>query len=125
MVDMELGEMKYVKGKDKYIASGRDRKPLYQSSDMQLFPRVWDSSNDQNHAQFYADWLNLEQNRDPNTGQVTSYGAPSYGDNINWFLTYQTDFLFMRYFMWTLPVARTTCRDLVIKGTVTGYPASA
>ncbi|MCH5597092.1 tetratricopeptide repeat protein [Niabella ginsengisoli] len=100
MIDMKTGEMKYVKGKDRYIATGRDREPLYQSSDMQLFPRVWDRSNDQNHAQFYADWLSLEQNRDPNTGQVVSYGAPSYADNINWFFSYQTDFLFMRYFMW-------------------------
>ncbi len=99
MVDMQYGEMKYTKGKDKYIPSGRDRKPLYQSSDMQLFPRVWDPSNDQGHAQFYADWLNLDQRRDENTGQMI-YGAPSYGDNLNWFLTYQTDFLFMRYFMW-------------------------
>ncbi|WP_346239448.1 DUF2723 domain-containing protein [Niabella insulamsoli] len=100
MIDMKMGEMKYVKGKDHYIATGRDREPLYQSSDMQLFPRVWDRSNDQNHAQFYADWLDLEENRDPNTGQVLSYEAPSYADNISWFMSYQTDFLFMRYFMW-------------------------
>ncbi len=101
MIDMEYGEMKYVKGKDKYIPTGRDRTPLYQNSDMQLFPRIWDSSNDQNHAQFYADWLNLDQQRDEKTGQIT-YGAPSYGDNLKWFLTYQTDFLFLRYFMWNV-----------------------
>ena len=100
-IDMKYGEMKYVKGKEKYVASGRDRSPLYESSDMQLFPRIWDASNEQGHAQFYADWLNLEQQRDPNTGQ-TKYGDPGYGDNLNWFLTYQTDFLFMRYFMWNV-----------------------
>src|SRR5690606_29568292 len=58
-----------------------------------------DPSNAQGHAQFYADWLNLDQQRDEQTGQI-HYGAPSYADNINWFLSYQTDFLFMRYFMW-------------------------
>jgi len=92
-------EMQYSKGKDKYIPIGRRREYVYQKSDMQLFPRVWDPSNAQGHAQFYADWLNLDQQRDEQTGQI-HYGAPSYADNINWFLSYQTDFLFMRYFMW-------------------------
>lgn len=94
-----MGEMRYVKGDNKYIPIGRDREVNYKSSDKQLFPRIWSSSNDQYHAQFYADWLNLEQSRDPNTGQP-SYGAPSYGDNISWFTTYQTSFMYMRYFMW-------------------------
>src|SRR5690606_25226077 len=90
-VKLDYGEMQYVKSKDRYVKTGRSRKYLYQSSDMMLFPRIWDQSNDQGHAQFYADWLNLDQQRDPNTGQVVQYGAPSYGDNINWFFTYQTD----------------------------------
>ena len=94
-----MGEMRYVKGDGKYIPIGRDREVNYKSSDKQLFPRIWSGSNDQYHAQFYADWLNLDQSRDPNTGQV-SYGAPSYGDNISWFTTYQTSFMYMRYFMW-------------------------
>ncbi|MGN7785552.1 DUF2723 domain-containing protein [Niabella sp. 22666] len=96
---MDYGEMQYSKGKDKYIPTGRKREYVYQSSDKMLFPRIWDPSNDQNHAQFYADWLGIAQQQDPNTGQP-SYDAPTYGQNINWFLTYQTDFLFMRYFMW-------------------------
>lgn len=93
------GKMKYVQGDKKYIPIGRDREVKYVSSDKQIFPRVWDGTNDQGHAQFYADWLGLEQNRDQNTGQI-KYGAPSYADNINWFLTYQTSWMYMRYFMW-------------------------
>lgn len=94
-----LGEMRYVKGKDKYEAVGRDRSEVrYRSSDKQLFVRVWDSSNDQNHKDFYADWLNLSTT-DPSTGQ-RQYQAPSYADNINWFLSYQTSWMYMRYFMW-------------------------
>mgnify|MGYP003615156324 CR=1 FL=1 len=96
---IEYGEMRYVKGDDTYIPIGKSREYVYKSSDKQLFPRIWDSSNDQYHAQFYADWLNIEHSRDPNTGQ-TSYSAPSYGDNISWFTTYQTSFMYMRYFMW-------------------------
>ncbi len=96
---LDESEMKYTKGKDKYIAIGRDQEPEYDPGDMMIFPRVWDRSNDQYHADFYADWLNLQQTQDPKTGQ-THYEAPSYADNINWFVTYQMGFMYWRYFMW-------------------------
>ncbi len=99
-VVLKEGEMKYVRGKDKYIEIGREQEPEYDDADMQLFPRVWNRSNDQGHATFYAQWLNLEQKRDPQTGQVTGFEAPTYGDNINWFVTYQMGFMYWRYFMW-------------------------
>lgn len=93
------GEMKYTKGKDSYIEIGRAKEPIYDSKDMMLFPRVWDKSNDQQHADFYADWLNLQKSVDQRTGQ-TIYETPSYGDNIKWFVTYQMGFMYWRYFMW-------------------------
>jgi hypothetical protein len=93
------GEMRYIKGKqdgkDKYIPIGRQREYNYKSSVMQLFPRVWDPSNDQFHATFYSQWLNIPQ--DPSTGK---YDAPSYGDNFEWFFTYQMGLMYWRYFMW-------------------------
>lgn len=94
-VELKDGEMKYVKGKSKYIPIGRDKKPEYESSDKQIFPRIWDSSNDQFHAEFYADWLNLAQ--DQETGK---YEAPTYGDNLEWFYSYQMGLMYWRYFMW-------------------------
>lgn len=89
------GEMKYVRGKDSYLPIGRSREYGYPSSDKQLFPRIWDSSNDQNHANFYAQWLGLGQ--DPQTGK---FEAPTYADNLNWFFTYQVNLMYWRYFMW-------------------------
>ena len=94
-ISMKKGEMKYVKGKKSYIPIGTEDRPEYESEDMQLFPRVWDSSNDQNHADFYAEWLNLA--RDQQTGR---YEAPTYSDNIQWFFTYQMSLMYWRYFMW-------------------------
>jgi len=91
---LKEGEMKYVKSKGKYIPIGRDKKPIYKSEDMQIFPRVWDASNDQFHAEFYKDWLGL---RDPQTGKAI---APTYGDNVNWFFSYQMGLMYWRYFMW-------------------------
>ncbi len=102
-IDFEDGEMKYVKGKDskgkdKYIEIGEERKPLYERSDMQLFPRIWSTSNDQYHPEFYAEWLDLGQEQTA-SGQMR-YAAPTYGDNFSWFFTYQLGHMYWRYFMW-------------------------
>ena len=94
-VELKDGEMKYVKGKDKYIPTGYEKKPQYESSDIQWFPRVWDASNDQYHADFYAEWLGLDQDE-----QTRKYEAPSYGDNMKWFFEYQMSHMYWRYFMW-------------------------
>lgn len=138
---IKYGEMQYVKGKNKYVKIGRDRDYEYQSSDKQIFPRVWDPSNDQYHFDFYISWLQLNTIQ-PNTtcvvtsvsqdmvqtqdqtgktqsynidddysirvrrGQVLNAGDliavknPTYGDNFNWFFTYQMGLMYWRYFMW-------------------------
>jgi hypothetical protein len=92
------GEMKYVKGKNSYIPIGRERTYKYRDEDMQLFPRVWDGSDEQGHRAFYGDWLNLAQ-RDQQ-GNIVGFDPPSYSDNINWFFTYQLGLMYWRYFMW-------------------------
>ena len=98
-VKLKDGEMKYTKGKDSYIEIGKTQEPEFKSEDKQLFVRVWDRANEQGHADFYADWLGLERNQNPQTGE-TGYEAPNYGDNINWFVTYQMGHMYWRYFMW-------------------------
>ena len=93
----KYGEMKYVKGKDSYIPTGKDREPQYKSSDQQIFPRIWDRSNDQGHLNFYVSWLGLEQ-KTVEDGQPMY--APTYADNAEWFMTYQMGLMYWRYFMW-------------------------
>src|SRR5687768_17237470 len=44
------GETKYIKGKKKYIPIGRHKEVRYAKKDMQLFPRIWDGTDDQGHA---------------------------------------------------------------------------
>jgi hypothetical protein len=88
-------EMKYVKAADRYLPIGRSKEYNFSSEVKQLFPRVWDASDDQYHAQFYAEWLGLGQDRENG-----SYEPPSYGDNINWFFSYQMSLMYWRYFMW-------------------------
>jgi hypothetical protein len=98
-VVMKEGSMRYTKGENKYIELGKDQEPEFDSKDKQLFPRIWDRSNDQGHATFYADWLGLQASQNPQTGEQ-GYEAPTYADNINWFFTYQMAHMYWRYFMW-------------------------
>ncbi|MEP7277623.1 MAG: DUF2723 domain-containing protein [Bacteroidota bacterium] len=85
----EETDMKYTKGKDRYIEIGREQKPVYNAEDMMLFPRVWDASNDQGHATFYKDYLGLADGE-----------KPGFGDNLSFFFKYQVSWMYGRYFLW-------------------------
>lgn len=88
-VDYAEGGMKYSKGATRYEEVGNDVKPEYAAEDKMLFPRVWDASNDQQHATFYKEWLGLADGERPNMA-----------NNINFFVSYQLNWMYWRYFMW-------------------------
>lgn len=88
-VDYEQTTMKYTRGTDRYEEVGYDIKPVYANEDKMIFPRVWDASNDQGHANFYRDWLGLADGE-----------RPGMGDNIKFFFGYQLNWMYWRYFMW-------------------------
>ncbi|QGW28517.1 glycosyltransferase family 117 protein [Phnomibacter ginsenosidimutans] len=99
----EEGAMRYQKSKDKYIELGNDVKEVYDPADMMFFPRVWDRSNDQQHANYYADVLGIGRTDDPKmqnpeTGPYER--RPTFADNIRFFVGYQTYWMYLRYFMW-------------------------
>ncbi len=88
-IDYEEGSTRYVKGKEKYLAVGKDQSPVYEAEDKMLLPRVWDASNDQGHATFYQRWLNLADGE-----------KPTMVHNISWALSYQIGWMYLRYFGW-------------------------
>jgi hypothetical protein len=53
--------MRYQKSTDTYIELGEDRKYVFAAEDKMVFPRVWDLSNDQNHADYYAYFLGINR----------------------------------------------------------------
>ncbi|HUZ61491.1 MAG TPA: DUF2723 domain-containing protein [Hanamia sp.] len=86
----------YVKGKNKYVKKGRKLVTTYDPSDLHYFPRMWDNSNDQGHADYYADFAGI--GKDPKTGKY--YSNPTMADNIKFFFQYQLNWMYFRYFMW-------------------------
>jgi hypothetical protein len=94
-VDVKTSGMRYQKSTDKYIELGEDRKYVFAAEDKMVFPRVWDMSNDQNHAYYYAKFLGINPLQDG-----TYERAPNQVDNIIYFFGYQLNWMYFRYFMW-------------------------
>ncbi|MDQ6890910.1 MAG: DUF2723 domain-containing protein, partial [Bacteroidota bacterium] len=86
----------YVKGEQKYEKKGKKVVTTYAPEDTHFFPRMWDASNDQGHADYYASFAGI--GKDPKTGKY--YDKPTMGDNISFFVSYQFNWMYWRYFMW-------------------------
>ena len=63
----------------------------FPASQKMLFPRMYSSA----HAGAYNDWLGGVTLHDVDGGQM-----PSQWDNLRYFLSYQVNFMYWRYFMW-------------------------
>lgn len=105
------GSTRYQKGKDKYISLGKDGHYVYAPEDKMVFPRMWDASNDQGHADYYAYFMHIGKTRE---GYER---APNFGDNVSFFIGYQNYFMYLRYFMWNF-----SGRQNDIQGVFNGNP---
>lgn len=94
-IDYANNGMKYEKGDHKYITAGEDINYVFQSKDKMVFPRMWDMANEQNHADYYAFFAGIGKNQDGSYER-----SPTFGENIKFFLSYQTYFMYIRYFLW-------------------------
>lgn len=94
-IEYKETSVKYIKAKGRYVENGRDGHYIYDDSQMMLFPRVWDGSNEQNHADYYAQYLSIGKNADG-----TYERDPDFADNLKFFMGYQTYWMYFRYFMW-------------------------
>ncbi len=86
----------YEKGSaGKYIKTVSSYNYIYNKEDKMVFPRMWDASNDQNHADYYAVFMGIQKKQDG-----TYERAPTFMDNIRFFISYQNYFMYLRYFFW-------------------------
>ena len=97
--EIKEGRMKWGKLGNKYVQLGRDRDYDYESSQLMIFPRIWDVTNQQDHLTFYVNWLGKGQYRDAQ-GRISYEPPVTQGDNFRWFFGYQMGLMYWRYFMW-------------------------
>ncbi len=84
----EPDEYEIVQTKDKYVYAQN-----------MFFPRMWDAG----HARSYEQWMNgVDGTEVPydRCGEDIMVKVPSQIDNIWFFITYQCNFMYWRYFMW-------------------------
>ena len=92
VVEYQDGNPVFVKNKKKkkYIISD-DRKnsvPVYDDNESSFFPRMW--SKDQRHIEAYQNWAKLK----------SLNKKPSFIENMRFFIHYQINHMYIRYFMW-------------------------
>lgn len=86
--------------KDEYIVAGQKMSYKKNSDFMMLFPRMYSSNS--SHVSAYKSWGRI-------TGKKVSYDfagdkrseiKPTFGENLRFFIDYQVNFMYWRYFMW-------------------------
>ena len=83
--------------KDSYFVVSHKNKYVYAQN--MLFPRMYSSA----HTSAYEDWMGgVEGSQVPydRCGESIMVKVPSQIDNIRFFLSYQCNFMYWRYFMW-------------------------
>lgn len=84
-VDSKQGDIIYRKGKEKYENAGQKYERVYDRNT--IMPRMY--SDDPQHAEFYRDWMGMTETQ-----------SPTFLDNIGFLISYQTSFMYTRYFAW-------------------------
>lgn len=85
----------YIKSNNKYEKNGKKVEYVYAEGDKHFFPRMWDQSNDQGHADYYASWAGISKDKDGVWER-----SPTMAENIGFFFDYQINWMYLRYFMW-------------------------
>jgi len=94
IIDTDVQET-YIKSNGRYEKNGRKVSYVYAPQDKHLFPRMWDQSNDQGHADYYANWAGISKDKEGNWER-----KPTMAENIGFALSYQVNWMYWRYFMW-------------------------
>ena len=79
----------------KYVKADGMGKIKYDASGKMLFPRMWCSA-DKKYIDFYQSYMNGKGKPMPDS----DYKKPTFFQNLTFFLDYQMNWMYWRYFMW-------------------------
>ena len=72
---------------DRYVVTGKKESYIYESDTQMFFPRM--HSNKPNHVSAYKEWSG-----------ATAGKKPTFAQNLQFFLDYQLNHMYWRYFLW-------------------------
>ena len=87
---------------EKYVVTGQKMKPVYEDATCMLFPRMYS----EDHAEQYKAWIpggmrgRQVSYFDKSKGENVSVTVPTFMDNLKYFLNYQFNYMYLRYFLW-------------------------
>jgi hypothetical protein len=122
---------RYQKGNSGYANIGKDFHYVFAPEDKMVFPRMWDMSNDQSHADYYADFLGAGRTKDGTYDIEKDESGhalrPNFSDNLSYFINYQNYFMYFRYFMWNFSGRQNDLQGLLVRNPrdgnwITGIP---
>ncbi len=88
VVDYEDGAPIYVQRDGRYEIVGYRQNYIYEDAHTTIFPRMY--SSDPNHIEVYESWGGIRPTQK----------APTFSNNIKFFINYQFVWMYWRYFMW-------------------------
>jgi hypothetical protein len=84
-IDQTEGANIYRKGDAKYEIIGKKQNTIYDRNT--IFPRMF--SEKRGHPEFYREWVGIPEGQNP-----------TFGDNLKFFLSWQVNQMYTRYFLW-------------------------
>ena len=114
------------KEKDRYYISHHDQDYQYVDELNMLFPRMY--SADPRHIEAYKEWGQVkgEPVKFNRCGEIVSVMKPTFLENIRYFLSYQVNFMYWRYFMWNFSGRQNDIQgngEVMNGNWITGIPA--
>jgi len=119
------GSANYIERNGKYEIADYKQSPNYDDRFNTLFPRMFSSSAD--HVKEYQTWANIKgtpiqvTNRE---GEQEKLIKPTFGENLTFFLTYQINWMYWRYFMWNFSGRQNDIQgngDIINGNWITGF----
>ena len=104
---------------DRYEVTGHKEKYSYNYN--VLFPRMY--SKQGNHVEGYKEWCGFKGEKVRVDGKTIT--VPTFGENLTYFLRYQLNFMYWRYFMWNFSGRQSDvqCYGEIDRGNwITGIP---
>lgn len=95
-IDIEYKSTYYVGDDGKYVEGTAVKDYVYDPSFKFLFPRMY--SSQPNNIEAYHNWVEVRGKMMPFQDQMIE--VPTLGDNIRFFISYQLNFMYWRYFLW-------------------------